>query len=128
MSKAQPLSILEQLQAAPVSSFHVLESEKAKRMKARTMFVPAPDDVAKVILAIPKGKTKTMLEIRQQLSELHQAETTCPFMTTRYWKWLARATEEAPETYQIPWWRVLKEGKPSLENQKALLEAEGTIV
>lgn len=120
-------TILEQLQAAPASSFHVLEPKKAKRMKASTMFVPAPDDVAKVISAIPQGKTKTMLEIRQELSALHQAETTCPFITIRYWKWLTRASDEAPETYQIPWWRVLKDKKP-VEPQKSLLEAEGVFI
>ncbi len=127
MPKAQSVSILERLQAAPASSFHVLGAEKAKRMKAATMFIPSPDDVAKIISAIPKGKTKTMLEIRQVLSALHQAETTCPFITTRYWKWLARATEEFPQDYQIPWWRVLKDRKPN-EPQKSLLEAEGIII
>jgi hypothetical protein len=123
-------SILEKLRLAPAASFHLLKPKKAKRMNAKTMFVPSVDDVAKVIGAIGFGQTKTILELRRELAVLGNAQTTCPFMTIRYWKWLAQASQEAPEIYQVPWWRVLKDGKPSphmpggIQRQLALLEAE----
>jgi hypothetical protein len=128
-------SILEKLKNAPVASFHVLETKKAKRMNAKTMFIPAPEDVAKVIAAVPVGQTRTILELRHALARLGNAETACPAKTIKYWKWLAQATNEAKDSsYAVPWWRVLKDGKPSphmpggIERQMAILKAEGVLV
>jgi hypothetical protein len=126
--------LLEKLRPAPEASFHILEPAKAKRMNAKTMFIPSPNDVAKAIMAISFGETRTILELRRQLAILGKADTTCPAVTIRYWKWLAWASDQAPEQYSIPWWRVLKDGKPSrhmpggIERQTALLEAEGTFI
>lgn len=106
-------SALEKLQRAPAAAVHVLEPAKAARMKAKTMFIPAPSDVAKVIASIPSGETRSMLEVRRALAELGNAEIACPAVTTKYWKWLALAEAElAGQTsiYAVPWWRVLKEG------------------
>ncbi|MFN5060104.1 MAG: hypothetical protein ACK5GU_09320, partial [Chloroflexota bacterium] len=59
---------------------------------------------------------------------------TCPSRTTLYWKWLAALTAElagTPSPYAIPWWRVLKEGKPhqhmpgGIVNHTQLLRSEG---
>jgi hypothetical protein len=130
-------SFLEKLRLAPPASFHVLDPAKAKRMNARTMFIPAPADVARAIAAIPKGQTKTILELRRDLAASGNAETACPATTIKYWKWLACARDEArasaPE-YAVPWWRVLKDGQPSrhlpggVERQIALLKEEGVEV
>jgi alkylated DNA nucleotide flippase Atl1 len=126
-------SFLEKLQMAPKASFHILEPAKAKRMNAKTMFIPAPEDVAKVIAAIPKGETRTIIELRHELAVLGKAETACPAQTIKYWKWLAHAQAEIQDEksqYITPWWRVLKDGKPSrhmpggIENQNALLREE----
>ncbi|MEY4530397.1 MAG: hypothetical protein RLZZ156_1118 [Deinococcota bacterium] len=117
--------LLEKLRLAPESSFHILEPKKAKRMNAKTLFIPAPSDVAKVITAIPFGETRTILELRRELALLGKAETACPAKTIKYWKWLAFTQPPS-----FPWWRVLKDGKPSphmpggVEQQMALLEAE----
>jgi alkylated DNA nucleotide flippase Atl1 len=127
-------SILEKIKLAPAASFHVLHPAKAKRMNAKTLFIPAPADVAKVINAIPKGQPRTIVELRQQLAVMGKAETACPAKTIKYWKWLAQASEEPhPKNskFLIPWWRVLKNGKPSrhmpggVERQVALLKEEG---
>jgi hypothetical protein len=127
-------TFLDKLRQAPPASFHVLDPAKAKRMHAKTMYIPCPEDVAGAIVAIPKGETRTMLELRRQLAELGKAETACPSRTTMYWKWLAHAYEDAQvdePRFVVPWWRVLKDGKPSrhmpggIERQIALLMAEG---
>ncbi len=132
-----PQSVLEKLQLAPASSFHVLHPAKAKRMNAKTLFIPAPEDVAKAIAAIPKGETRTIIELRHELAVFGKAETACPAKTIKYWKWLAHAQDEIQDKkskYIIPWWRVLKDGKPSrhmpggIERQIALLKEEGIQV
>ena len=130
-------SYLEQLQQAPEASFHNLDPAKAIRMNAKTLFIPAPEDVAKAIAAIPHGETRTIVELRQALAVSGNAETACPAKTIKYWKWMAYAQEEverSASSYRVPWWRVLKDGKPSrhmsggIEGQVALLRGEGVEV
>lgn len=127
---------LQKLRSAPAGSFHVLEPAKAKRLNAKTMYIPSPLEVADAIRRIPRGETRTVSELRRQLASFGNAEIACPAATIKYWKWLAQVTEEIPSAgeYAIPWWRVLKDGKPSrhmpggLERQIALLQAEGVQV
>jgi hypothetical protein len=130
-------TFLEKLRSAPAASFHVLDPVKAKRMNAKTLFIPAPEDVAKVIAAIPLGETRTIVQLRGELALMGNAETACPAKTIKYWKWLAHAHDEAQDLepkFAVPWWRVLKDGKPSrhmpggVENQIRLLRAEGVQV
>ena len=130
-------SILEKLNLEPKSSFHVLDLKKAKRMNAATLYIPSPEDVAKAIRAIPSGTTRTITELRQDLANMGNADTACPAKTIKYWKWLASAQDELEDTdskYVIPWWRVLKDGKPSrhmpggVGHQVARLQAEGVKI
>ena len=130
-------SFLEKLKQAPQSSFHILDPVKARRLAANTMFIPSPEDVARVISAIPAGETRTIVELRRTLALQGGAETACPGATIKYWKWMAHASEEAEcrdTVYDVPWWRVLKDGKPSRhmpgggERQGSLLELEGVRV
>jgi hypothetical protein len=127
----------EKLACAPAASFHLLDQAKAARMKAETMYIPAPADVASAIAAIPEGETRTIVDLRRELAALGQAQTACPAATTKYWKWLAWAYDEsggAESPFAVPWWRVLKDGKPSrhlpggIARQVALLRAEGVEV
>lgn len=127
-------SFVEKLQAAPAASFHVLDPAKAERMNAKTLFIPAPEDVAKAITAIPRGETRTIVDLRRELAVVGNAETACPAKTIKYWKWLAFASDELQgeeSLYVVPWWRVLKDGKPSrhmpggVDRQLSFLQAEG---
>ncbi len=107
--------LLTKLQTAPAGAVHVLDPAKAARMHARTMYVPSPLDIAQYIQAIPYGETRDLADIRRTLAEHHQVDITCPSRTTLYWKWLAAYSDSinnAPSHYTIPWWRVLKNGKP----------------
>ncbi len=109
-------TVHEKLAQAPASSFHVLDPAKAKRFNAKTMFIPSPHDVARAIAEIPSGETRTILDLRRSLALKANAETTCPAVTIKSWKWIASAAEDghrAEPEYQVPWWRVLKDGNPS---------------
>ena len=130
-------SFLEKLKLAPPASFHVLDPAKAKRMNAKTLYIPGPAEVARAINAIPEGQTRTIVELRQILAREGNAETACPAATLKYWKWMAQASEEPGgklSPYAIAWWRVLKDGKPSrhmrggVERQVALLKREGVKI
>jgi hypothetical protein len=68
----------EKLIEANQASFHVLDLVKAKRMKAKAMFIPAPEDVARVTSAIPVGDNRTILEFRRELMVMSGAESACP--------------------------------------------------
>jgi hypothetical protein len=132
-----PTSILHKLETAPAGSFHVLDGAKAARMRANTMYIPSPLDIAEAIRAIPYGQTRSLRDIRHDIAVAHHADITCPSRSTLYWKWLAQATAELGDTlspYTIPWWRVLKDGKLSSQtpggiiNHTAMLAAEGVRV
>jgi len=101
------------------------------------MFIPSPEYVARAIAEIPKGETRTIIELRRRLAVMGGAETACPAKTIKYWKWLAQAYGElagVESIYAVPWWRVLKDGKPSrhmpggIERQIASLKAEGVQI
>jgi len=131
-------SILEKLNTAPQASFDKLDNIKSKRMGGvTTLYIPSVEDVAKAIKAIPMGETKTIEELREYLARVGCAETACPAKTIKYWKWMANLPRELQEKnprYNIPWWRVLKDGKASrhmpggVDNQLLILRGEGVIV
>jgi hypothetical protein len=105
---------LWRLQNAPAASFHVLDEAKAKRMNAKTLYIPSAQDVAQAIRGIDFGSTQTILGLRRGLALAHGADTACPACTIKYWKWLAWANVDVvAEAWVVPWWRVLKDGKPS---------------
>ena len=81
-----PKSSLEKLMSAPEASFHLLVPEKAARMNAKTLYIPSVLYVARAISAIPKGETRTIIDLRNELAALGNAETACPAKTIKYWK------------------------------------------
>ena len=125
------------LAAAPAGAVEVLDEAKAARMKAATMYIPAPAEVAGMIAAISPGETRTLKDLREELQAKGRAQTVCPAAINKYWRWLAWASDEEDggddggSQFAVPWWRVLKDGKPGrklpggAERQVALLRAEG---
>lgn len=120
--------------SAPEASFHVLDSEKAARMNAKTLYIPSVLDVAGAIAAISKGETRTITDLCNELAALGNAETACPAKTIKYWKRLACAACEIKDPASpnaVPRWRVLNNGRISrhlpgdVERQAALLKEEG---
>jgi hypothetical protein len=133
-------SYADKLASAPPGTVHVLDEAKAQRMRAATMYIPAPSEVAGMIAAIPPGETRTLRDLREELAAQGLAETVCPASISKYWRWLAWASDEeggdgdGEPQFAVPWWRVLKDGKPGrnlpggVARQVALLRAEGVEV
>ena len=107
--------ILMNIKSAPNGRLCVLDDVKSKRFRAKTMYIPSVGDVLKVVRTIPKGEVRTGVEVRRVLAKVGKADTACPYVTLKYWKWLAALSEEAsvPRKYLVAWWRVLPGGKPS---------------
>jgi alkylated DNA nucleotide flippase Atl1 len=131
-------TILQKLNSAPGSKFCKLNEYNSNRMGgAKTTYLPSLEEVARVIKSIPKGKTKTISELRQIIARKAGTETSCPATLLKYWKWMANLSDESKikyKQYDIPWWRVLKDGKPSrhmpggIPNQMKILKSEGVII
>ena len=133
------ITILKRLGAEPDEGIvETLDDEKSKRMGgARTNYIPTIAEVASVIKSIPKGQTRTITELRSEFAKMKDTDTSCPAKLLKYWKWMANLSDEIKsehKQYDIPWWRVLKDGKPSrhmpggIENQKKMLSSEGVSV
>ncbi|HLO98789.1 MAG TPA: hypothetical protein VK171_09370 [Fimbriimonas sp.] len=106
------MKFTKQLSEVREGSFHVLDPAKAKRMAAATMYIPSSAEVLAAISEIGSGSTLTVAQLRKKIASQHGADTACPAVVLKVWKWGAAAveTEGYPE---FPWWRVTKDGKPS---------------
>src|ERR1700761_1972371 len=130
-------TILEKLTTAKGGVFEKLDEKKRKRMGGvKTNYIPTVAEVASFIRSIPKGETRTIYDIRSAIAEKVKPDTACPATILKYWKWMANLSDDLKlihKEYDIPWWRVLKDGKPSrhmpggIVNQKIILQSEGTI-
>ncbi len=130
--------ILEKLNNAQPGITESLDEVKSKRMGGgNTNYIPSVDEVATLINAIPKGQTRTIQDLRSELAKLHNTDTACPAKVIKYWKWMANLSDELKVVYtkyDIPWWRVLKDGKLSrhmpggVAAQKKLLQSEGVLL
>ncbi len=130
--------ILEKLNNAQPGITESLDEVKSKRMGGgNTNYIPSVDEVATLINAIPKGQTRTIQDLRSELAKLHNTDTACPAKVIKYWKWMANLSDELKVVYtkyDIPWWRVLKDGKLSrhmpggVAAKKKLLQSEGVLL
>ena len=125
------LKFTQKLKEANPASFHVLDPAKAARMNGKTLYIPSVQDLFDAISSIPKGETRTIVELRSELARKGGADVACPAVTIKYWKWLAAASAE--EGYApLPWWRVMKDGKVSrhmpggIEAHQKLVQSEKT--
>src|SRR4051794_37344784 len=110
-------SILEKLKSESEVVVEMLDTLKSKRMRgAKSNYMRSVEEVAAAIKSIPTGQTKTRRELRRGVATIANTDTACPAKILKYWKWMANLSDESKlenSQYDIPWWRVLKDGKPS---------------
>ena len=70
--------------------------------KGETMLVSSPVSIAKYIKKIPKGKKKTVNEMREALAKKAKANKTCPVSTGIF---LRMVIEDNIENF--PYWRII---------------------
>ncbi len=71
------------------------------------MLISSPEKVANYIKSIPKGKSKTLKEMRLDLAIQEGADSSCPVTTGIF---LRQAIEKHGS--QIPYWRVIDDCHP----------------
>lgn len=112
-----------------------LNAEGAKKWGGKTLVIPAPIEVDKIMRSVKKGKVITINEIRQKIAKNHKGEIGCP-ITTGIFAWIAsHAAEEnrkAGKKRITPYWRTIKSDGQLNEKypggiaaQKRALQAEG---
>lgn len=84
-------------------------------MVDQTMLLPSADAVARQILAVPAGETRSLAELRAALAEQHGAEATCPVTTQRMIKVVAARSvaDHQAGRKAVPFWRVVDPDKPN---------------
>jgi hypothetical protein len=78
------------------------------------MLVPTPALVKEYMEAIPRGKTATIEELRQDLAKAYNADVTCPLVTGIFVRIVAEAALDEHRSGKAlseitPFWRVLDE-------------------
>jgi len=111
-----------------------LNKDAQKHWQGKTMAIPSPMEVDKIMAQVPKGKLITTNEIRQKVARKHKTDIGCP-LTCGIFTWIsanAAAENEAAGKKNITsYWRTLKsngqlnEKYPGgIKNQQKHLEAE----
>ncbi len=90
----------------------VLEKDFAGIKAGQRMLVGTPQMIDAYIRKIPKGKTKTMRQLRNEIARRHRCDATCPVSTAIFVRVVAQAAlEEMDEGADLdaiaPFWRVI---------------------
>lgn len=84
------------------------------------MLVATPEIVRDYIVAIPKGKTRTMSQMREDLAKTYRADVTCPTSTGIFVRINAEVAldelrAKRPITKVTPFWRVIDPASPAAQ-------------
>ena len=111
---AEKLDLAENIEIRPVP-------EGRKNLRAGLMMlVPTSRAVEVAIRAIPQGHVMSVMELRDELAQLHGADVTCPVTTGVCLRTVAEAAYESlnagtPIEEIAPVWRVLYAKAPMLK-------------
>lgn len=103
----------EKLTAAKQPKLEVLEKPFAGILAGDTLFVATPQLVKQYMENIPKGRSVSLVQMRQQFAQAHQGDATCPVSTAIFARTVAEAAWEeiqaGKDPSQVtPFWRVIE--------------------
>ena len=83
-------------------------------MVDQTMLLPSAEALARQILAVPIGGTRSLADLREQLAREYGADATCPVTTQRMIKVVAgkSVADHHAGRKAVPFWRVVDPDKP----------------
>ena len=95
-----------------------LEKNYAGSAAGTKMLVATPEIVRDYIRAIPRGKTRTVREMREDLARAHRAQTACPTSSGIFVRIVSEAAldelrEGRPINKITPFWRVVDPESPA---------------
>ncbi|MGB3338613.1 MAG: hypothetical protein WBA73_15680 [Devosia sp.] len=84
-------------------------------MVDQTMLMPSAEAITRQIEAVPKGETRSLADLREQLARKYRAEATCPVTTQRMIKVVAAKSvaDHQAGRRAVPFWRVVDPDKPN---------------
>lgn len=90
-----------------------LETDFAGIKAGSTLFIATPGIIANYISRIPKGETRTIVRLRNELARQHQAQATCPVTTAIFLRVVCEAAwdqyiESGSLEHVIPFWRAVE--------------------
>jgi hypothetical protein len=82
------------------------------------MFIPTPEVVERYLAAIPRGETRSLSDLRQDLAATAGADKTCPVTTGIFLRIVAEAAWDdhlagAPLKKIVPFWRAVDPASPT---------------
>lgn len=91
----------------------VLETAFAGAKPGTTLFIGSPAVIAAYLERIPKGETRSIERLRNELARRHGAQATCPVTTAIYLRVVAEVAlgdlaAGKPVDEVIPFWRVVE--------------------
>lgn len=75
------------------------------------LLIPTPLMVKEYVNSIPKGESRTTLQMRADLAKDHGADTTCPLCSGIFLRIVAEYAHEVGE--EIPVWRMIDSKSPT---------------
>lgn len=109
---AKPTDWRKRFGAAKPPHVVTLHTDFAGAKAGNTMLISSPGDIAAYLAKIPKGETRTIERLRNELARKAGAQTMCPVTTAIYLRVVAevslrdladgKALDEV-----VPFWRVL---------------------
>lgn len=107
----------QQVAAERVPESVRLDTDFAGLPAGTLRFVPTPRLVDAYLRTVPRGETRTMARLREDLARAHDCEATCPVSTALFLRMVAEAAWEEigagsePEDV-APFWRVVTPDSP----------------
>ena len=91
----------------------LLHTDFAGIKSGQTMLIATPPIIANYIEKIPRGESRTISRMRNELARNHKADATCPVTTAIYLrvvaeKSLMELSEGKTEAVITPFWRVVE--------------------
>lgn len=80
-----------------------------------TMLISSPGDIAAYVAKIPRGETRTILRLRNEMARKAGAQSMCPVTAAIYLRVVAEVSlrdlsEGKPMDQVVPFWRVVTPG------------------
>lgn len=90
----------------------MLHSDFAGVKAGSTMLISSPEDIAAYLAKIPRGETRTIARLRNELARKAGAQAMCPVTTAIYLRVVAEVSlrdldEGRPLEAVVPFWRVV---------------------
>ncbi|WP_343563843.1 hypothetical protein [Kiloniella sp. b19] len=106
-------SATERLNAKKDHKVVVLENDFAGVKKGQKLFVATPGIIDSYIRKIPRGQTRTIERMRNELARRWSCSATCPVSTAIFVRIAAQAALEkleagSPESGITPFWRLVE--------------------